>query len=78
MRLTASRRFDKCPTPGQRCSENFPSAETNKMTNAQQMPRGIFLGGDGHTWNLHVLSHKLLKKIFLECYCVARKKANQV
>ena len=50
MTLTASRRFDKCPTPGHRCSEKFP-----KMANARQMSGGIFLGGDGHAWNLHVL-----------------------
>ena len=55
MTLTASRRFDKCPTPGHRCSEKFPNTGTDKMANARQMPGGIFLGEDGHAWNLHVL-----------------------
>ena len=55
MTLTASRRFDKCPTPGHRCSEKFPTTGNDKMANAQQMSGGIFLGGDGHAWNLHVL-----------------------
>ena len=35
---TASRRID--PLPGQRFSDKFPTAGTDKMTNAQQMPRG--------------------------------------
>ena len=55
MTLTASRRFDKCPTPGHRYSEKFPTAGTDKMANVRQMSGGIFLGGDGHAWNLHVL-----------------------
>ena len=29
--LTASRRIDKCPTNGQRVSDKFPTAGTNKM-----------------------------------------------
>ena len=58
MTLTASRRFDKCPTPGQRFSDKFPTAGTKKMTNDRQMPGGG-QGGDGHAWNL--LGHKLLK-----------------
>ena len=37
--LTASRRIDKCPTPGQRFSDKFPTAGTDKMTNTQQMPQ---------------------------------------
>ena len=37
--LTASRRIDKCPTPGQRFSDKFPTAGTDKMRNTQQMPQ---------------------------------------
>ena len=43
--LTASRRIDKCPTPGQWFSDKFPTVGTDKMTE-----------GDGHIWNW--LSHK--------------------
>ena len=78
MTLTASRGFDKCPTPGHRCSEKFPTAWTDKMTNARQMPGGIFLGGDGHAWNLHVLSHKLLKNISGMLLCCKKKSQSGV
>ena len=37
--LTASRRIDKCPNPGQRFSDKFPTARTDKMTNTRQMPQ---------------------------------------
>ena len=37
--LTASRRIDKCFTPGQRFSDKFPTAGTDKMTNTRQMPQ---------------------------------------
>ena len=47
--LTASRRIDKCPIPGQRFSDKFPTAGTEKMKNTRQMP------GGGHVWNW--LSH---------------------
>ena len=40
--LTASRRTDKRPTPGQRFSDKFPTTGTDEMTNAQ---------GDGYAWN---------------------------
>ena len=33
--LTASRRIGKCPTPGQRFSDKFPTAGTDRMTNAR-------------------------------------------
>ena len=32
--LTASRRIDKCHTPGQRFSDKLPTTGTYKMTNA--------------------------------------------
>ena len=74
MRLTASRRFDKCPTPGQRCSEKFPTAGTDKMTNAW----GYIYRGDGHAWNLHVLGHKLLKNISGMLLCCKKKSQSGV
>ena len=37
--LTASRRIDKCFTPGQRFSDKFPTAGIDKMTNTRQMPQ---------------------------------------
>ena len=33
--LTACRRIDKCPIPGQRLSDKFPTVGTDKMTNAR-------------------------------------------
>ena len=37
-KLIASIRLDKCPTPGQRFSDKFPTARTDKVTNAWQSP----------------------------------------
>ena len=34
--VTASRRIDKCPTPGHRFSDKFPTTGTDKMTNARE------------------------------------------
>ena len=34
--VTASRRIDKCPTPGYRFSDKFPTKRTDKMTNARE------------------------------------------
>ena len=38
--LTSSRRIDKCPTSGQRFSDKLPTARTDEMEKARQMPGG--------------------------------------
>ena len=45
--LTASRRIDKCPTPGQRFYDKLFTTRTDKMTNARQMPEGWGVGTFG-------------------------------
>ena len=47
--LIHSRRIEKCPTPGQRFSDKFPTAGTDKMTNARQTTGGG--GGWAPFWN---------------------------
>ena len=44
--LTASRRIDKCHTPGQRFSDKLPTTGTYKMTNAGGGGVGGMLGID--------------------------------
>ena len=59
--LTHSRRIEKCPTPGQRLSDKFPTVGTDKITNARQMPGGG--GGDGHPWN-QVIEPYIMRYVF--------------
>ena len=82
MTLTASRRFDKCPTPGHRCSEKFPSTGTDKMANARQMSGGIFFFWGGGGWaRLEFTcteSQKLLKNISEKLLCCKKKSQSGV
>ena len=39
--LTASRRIDKCPTPGQRFSDKFPTTGTDEVTDVRRVPGGM-------------------------------------
>ena len=40
MMLNASERIDKCPTPGQRFSDKFPTVGTDKVTSGWQNAQG--------------------------------------
>ena len=42
--LTTSRRIDKFPTQGQRLSDKFPTARTDKMTNMPDKYPGGHMG----------------------------------
>ena len=67
-----SKRIDKCPTPGQRFSDKFPTAGTDKMTKARQMPgRGWAFAHPSHFWNCFVLEHYLEPN-----FCAFHKHAN--
>ena len=79
MTLTASRRFDKCPTPGHRCSEKFPTTGNDKMANARQMSGGyIFRGGWARLEFTCTESHKLLKNISEMLLCCKKKSQSGV
>ena len=70
--LTASKRIDKCPTPGARFSDKFPTAGTDKMTKARQMQGGGWaFAHPSHFWNCFVLEHYLEPN-----FCAFHKHAN--
>ena len=52
--LTHSRRIGKCPTPGQRFSDKFPTARTDKMTNARR-PGGGWTPLESSDWAIYAI-----------------------
>ena len=68
MLTASSRRIDKCPTPGQRFSDKFPTARKTRL----QMPDKIKcpwggVGWDGHTSIYRGLIIKLSLNNYLRC-----------
>ena len=68
-KLTASRRIDKCPIPGQRFSDKFPTAKTDKVTNAWQSP-GWGKGTLGINWAIIDSSIRLFHISLPVYFCI--------